>query len=62
MSTTVNFGQEDIQYAVLFHKVTRPSDHVVWQRHVKYFSCCITTIASKLGKVVSFNSLSQITF
>ena len=61
MSKTINFGKGTYKGTILFHKVTRPSDCVVWQRHVKNFSCCITTIASKLGKVVSFNLLTHTT-
>ena len=48
----------NIQWAVLFHEVTRFFDPVVLQIHVKYFSCCITTtarpMAIKLDKVVTY--------
>ena len=55
----INCGKVgDIQWGFSFHKVTRSFDHVVWQDHVNYFSCYITTttrsMATKLDKVVTY--------
>ena len=58
MSIANNFGRVGIyKKGVPFHEVTRYFDHVVLQKHVNYFSCCITAtiwpMTTKLGKMVT---------
>ena len=63
MSMATKLGG-DIQWEVVFYKVTRSFNLHVLQSHVKYFNCYITTttrpMANKPGKVVTYSSTHKV--
>ena len=65
MSMAINFGRAGkCNKDFSFIKSPDPLNHMVLQGHLKYFSCCITTAATrpmttKLGKVVTYYKKHQ---
>ena len=59
-----NLAVADIEWGVLFHKITRTFDYMVLQGQVKCLSCYITNttrpMANKPGKMVTYSKQLQL--